>query len=114
MCPTTIMHQMSTWPYAVVPSGYYIYPLMLLRTISMMAMPISQGIISKQYGEDQQGELMGVLSGLKTITGFFGPLIYGQLLSYFASDNAWPSRNPGTSVVYASSSSGDEGLLLAR
>jgi hypothetical protein len=93
---TLISTKVSTWPYAVVPSGFYIYPLMLLRTVSMMAMPISQGIISKQYGMDKQGELMGVLSGLKTLTAFGGPLIYNTLLSYFMSDNAWPAKDPGT------------------
>ncbi|ELR21383.1 transporter, major facilitator subfamily protein [Acanthamoeba castellanii str. Neff] len=76
----------STWPYAVIPSGGYIYPLMLLRTVALMAMPISKGIISKQYGPEKQGELMGVVSGLKTITGFAGPLMYNSLFSHFSSE----------------------------
>jgi hypothetical protein len=84
--------QISTWPYAVIPSGGYIYPLMLLRTVALMAMPISKGIISKQYGPEKQGELMGVVSGLKTITGFAGPLMYNSLFSHFSSEY----DDPGT------------------
>lgn len=92
-------HQVSSWPYALVPSGFYLYPIMVFRSIAFLAMPVSKGIISKQYGMAQQGELMGVLSGLKTITAFIGPLVYNTLFTYFTTGDPWPSKDPGTTTT---------------
>lgn len=45
---------------------------------------------------EQQGELMGVLSGLKTITAFIGPLVYNNLFTYYTSGDPWPTKDPGS------------------
>lgn len=91
---------MSSWPYALVPSGFYLYPIMVFRSVAFLAMPVSKGIISKQYGMAQQGELMGVLSGLKTITAFIGPLVYNTLFTYFTTGDPWPTKDPGTTTTH--------------
>lgn len=38
-----VVHQLSSWPYALVPSGYFLYPIMLLRSTAFLAMPVSKG-----------------------------------------------------------------------
>jgi hypothetical protein len=69
---------------------------MIFRSIAFLAMPVSKGIISKQYSAAQQGELMGVLSGLKTITAFGGALVYNNLFTYYTTGDPWPTKDPGT------------------
>ncbi len=44
-----------------------------------------QGVISKQYSAEQQGEVLGVLQGIKTFATLIGPLVYNYAFSYFVS-----------------------------
>ena len=71
--------------------------LIVCRAISQTSIPIIQGFISRQYDNHSQGELLGVLSGLNTLAGFIGPLIFNNLFAYFISDSA-PVKVPG--IVY--------------
>jgi len=87
----------SGWVYPVIPAKMYyiLYPLSIFRSFALLAGPAIQGMISKHYSREKQGELMGVLSGLKTLTAFIGPLSFNNLFSFYISDNAWPFQIPG-------------------
>ena len=57
---------------------------------------------------EKQGELMGVHSGLKTITAFVGPLVYNNLFTYYTTGDPWLPRilvlpSPAPSLLSAHS-----------
>jgi len=58
-------------------------------------------MISKYYTKEQQGEVLGAVSGLRTLSGFLGPLLMGNLFSYYVSPNPWPFQIPGIGYFVA-------------
>jgi len=74
--------------------------------------PHSQGLISKQYPQERQGELFGVLTGMQQVASAVGPLIFSNLFSYYTSNGAWPSEDPDI-VFYISAVVFTASLLLA-
>ena len=63
--------------------------------------PILQSVITKQYNEKSQGEVLGVLAGLKTLADFVSPFISNNLFAYFISDQT-KIKIPGISMFVAS------------
>lgn len=59
--------------------SYLLFPLYVFRSFALISSPIVQGMISKEFPKEKQGELSGILASLKTITAFIGPLIFNNL-----------------------------------
>jgi MFS family permease len=74
--------------------------MMLLMMPSYTVSPLLQALITKEYDVHSQGELLGVLAGLKTLSAFIGPLIANNMFAYFISENA-PVKIPGISFYVA-------------
>ncbi|BDI31671.1 tetracycline resistance MFS efflux pump [Capsulimonas corticalis] len=80
--------------YALVPSGWMIYPVMLLGAIGFISGQATQGLLSRQVSEREQGALQGALASLASVTGILGPVIGSSVFAYFTSAQA-PMRLPG-------------------
>eukprot|EP01114_Cavostelium_apophysatum_P013232 TRINITY_DN3155_c0_g1_i1.p2 TRINITY_DN3155_c0_g1~~TRINITY_DN3155_c0_g1_i1.p2 ORF type:complete len:463 (+),score=89.02 TRINITY_DN3155_c0_g1_i1:192-1580(+) len=80
--------------------GWYQYLIIPFKSVGSVAMPLMQAIISRQFGQDEQGKIMNLLGALQTLMGFVGPMLFSGLYSYFTSDRA-PSYSPEV-VFYVS------------
>lgn len=80
--------------YGLSTHGWMIYVIMLIGGIGMLGGQATQGLLSRQVGEDQQGTLQGALTSLVSLTGIFTPLLATRLFSHFTSPQV-PVHIPG-------------------
>jgi DHA1 family tetracycline resistance protein-like MFS transporter len=73
---------------AVATSGWIIFAIMPLYSISGLGIPALQSLITQQVDADNQGKLQGVLSSLVSLAAVFGPLFFAYV--YFAVRPGWP------------------------
>jgi DHA1 family tetracycline resistance protein-like MFS transporter len=69
--------------YAFSTQGWMIYVIMILGGAGFLSMQATQGLLSRQVGEDQQGALQGALTSLASLTCIFGPIISTSLFAAF-------------------------------
>lgn len=86
--------------YAFSTQGWMLYAIMILGGAGFLTMQATQGLISRQVGEDQQGALQGALTSLASLTGIFGPIIATSLFASFTLPNA-PVYFPGVAFFAA-------------
>ncbi len=86
--------------YALSSQGWMIYAIMLLGGLGLLAGQATQGLLSRQVGEDEQGALQGALSSLASLTGIFGPLIGTFLFAHYTQRGA-PIFLPGAPFLLA-------------
>lgn len=69
--------------YAFSTQGWMLYVIMILGGAGFLTMQATQGLLSRQVGEDQQGALQGALTSLASLTGVFGPIVSTNLFAAF-------------------------------
>jgi len=74
--------------YAIATTAWMLYGWMVIWSLSGLAGPALQGIMSRQVGENEQGELQGALASAGSLTSIVAPLILTNLFWYFTSANA--------------------------
>ena len=87
--------------FAIAPFGWMMYPILVVFSLSGVAMPNLQAMISRDIPANQQGELQGSLISLASVAAILAPLLYTKLFSAFT---LGPSRFyfPGMPYVMAS------------
>ncbi len=80
--------------YALVTDGWMIFALAPITSLGAIAGPALQGIMSRTVGNDQQGELQGVLTSISAVGVIISPLMMTNIFSYFTQDGA-PVYLPG-------------------
>jgi DHA1 family tetracycline resistance protein-like MFS transporter len=80
--------------FALAYRGWMMIAVMLVWSISFIAGPTTQSLVSKQYGPDEQGAIQGSLTSLQSLTGVFGPIFATFVFGYFTSKAA-PVIVPG-------------------
>ena len=86
--------------YALATQGWMIYAIMIVGGLGLLAGQATQGLLSQQVGEDEQGTLQGALASLASLTGIIGPVIATGLFSYFTRAGA-PAQIPGIAFFLA-------------
>jgi DHA1 family tetracycline resistance protein-like MFS transporter len=84
--------------YAFATQGWMIYVIMVLGGVGMLGHQATQGLLSQQVGEDEQGTLQGALSSLASLMGIIGPLVATGLFSYFTRQSM-PMKIPGIAFL---------------
>lgn len=74
--------------YALVTDGWMIFALAPITSLGVIAGPALQGIMSRAAGNDQQGELQGVLTSISAVGVIISPLLMTNAFSYFTRDDA--------------------------
>jgi len=74
--------------FSIATESWMMYAFMIPFSLSGIAGPTLQGVLSKQVPLDAQGELQGGLTSLMSITTIIGPLLATQLFSYFTKEDA--------------------------
>ena len=84
--------------YALASRGWMIYAIMLIGGLGLLSGQATQGLLSRQVGEAEQGALQGALSSLASLMGIFGPLIATELFFRFTRPGA-PIFAPGVAFA---------------
>lgn len=85
--------------FGFASKGWMMYAFMLPFGLGGIAGPSLQSLISQKVGPSHQGELMGSLTSLQSITTILGPLIATSLFSYFTSAIAI-AHLPGAAFIF--------------
>ena len=87
--------------YGLAPAGWMLYFIITFGAFGGIAMPATQGLLSKAVPPNEQGMLQGGLASLTSVTNVIGPLIGTNLFGYFNSDRA-PVKIPGAAFFFGS------------
>lgn len=68
---------------ALSTSPVMIFISVLFSMLANLVYPSISSLVSKIVDEDQQGEALGALNGIKALTEGFGPLVFGMLMALF-------------------------------
>lgn len=74
--------------FAFAFKGWMIFAFTIPFTISGIAHPAIQAIISKQVSEDSQGELQGAIGSLISLTAVISPIVMTSIFSAFSHKNS--------------------------
>ncbi len=67
--------------YALATQGWMVYAILLASGIGFLAGQATQGLLSRQVREDEQGALQGALTSLASLAGIIAPLLATNLFS---------------------------------
>lgn len=99
--------------YGLAPEGWIVYPIIVFGSLSGLAVPAIQGMISRTVGNDEQGGIQGTLTALQSVAGATGPLLATSVFGYFLSERA-PAVVPGAPFFLSSALAVTAGFLAAR
>ena len=97
--------------YAFATSGWMMYFWIVPFSFGTIGGISANALLSKQVPADQQGELQGAVSSLRSITACFAPVLMTGLFSYFTAPSA-PVYFPGVSFFTAAVLTGTALLLV--
>lgn len=83
---------------AFVTNGFVVLLLTPLAALAGVITPALQGIMSQAVGDDQQGELQGVLSSITALSMILSPLLMTSVFAAFTGASA-PIYQPGAPFV---------------
>lgn len=86
--------------YGLAPEGWMVYFLIVFGSLSGIAVPAIQGMVSRSVGDNEQGVIQGSLTSLQSVAGFVGPLIATSIFGFFISENA-PVLLPGAPFFFS-------------
>lgn len=87
--------------YGLATQGWMIYAIMVLGGVGLLGGQATQGLLSQQVGENEQGTLQGALSSLMSLMGIAGPVIATTLFEHFTREGA-PVKIPGIAFFLSS------------
>jgi len=70
----------------MITNGWIALMFIPLTALGAVVTPALQGLMSQRAGDDQQGELQGVIASAKSIAMIFSPLVMTQLFWMFTND----------------------------
>ncbi|MDF1823790.1 MAG: TCR/Tet family MFS transporter [Verrucomicrobiales bacterium] len=86
--------------YGLASEGWIVYFIIVFGSLSGIAVPAIQGMVSKSVGDNEQGAIQGSLTSLQSIAGFIGPLLATSIFGFFISGKA-PFILPGASFFFS-------------
>lgn len=86
--------------YGFSTEGWMVYPIIVVGSLSGLATPAIQGMISRTVRDDEQGGIQGSLTSLQSVAGFIGPPLATGLFGYFISEKA-PVLIPGAAFFFS-------------
>lgn len=99
--------------FALATRGWMMLPVILLWSLSGVAGPTTQSLVSKQYGADEQGAVQGALASIQSLMGVVGPILATGIFGYFISSAA-PFPLPGAPFFLGAFLVAGASVLAAR
>jgi len=87
--------------YGLAPEGWMVYVLIVFGSLSGIAAPAIQGMISRSVADNEQGGIQGSLTSLQSVAGAIGPPLATGIFGYFISAKA-PAIVPGAPFFFSS------------
>ena len=87
--------------YGSVTAGWMVFVVIVFGSLSGIAGPSVQGLISRGIAPDEQGAVQGALTSLASVAGVLGPALATSLFGFFISAGA-PVRLPGAAFYFSS------------
>ncbi len=84
--------------FALASRSWMMIAVMLVWTLSFVVGPTTQSLVSRQFGNDEQGASQGALTSIQSLTGIVGPVVAAWVFGYFTSRNA-PIHLPGAAFM---------------
>lgn len=85
---------------ALAPWGWLILVFTPIAALGSIATPAIAGYMSRKAGDDQQGELQGVMGSVNALASVVAPLAMTQVFFHFTRDGA-PVQFPGAPFILA-------------
>lgn len=86
--------------YGLATQGWMVYVILVFASLSGVARPAAQGLISRNVPPNEQGAVQGALSSLESVSGIIGPPMATTLFSFFVGPTA-PVHLPGAPFFLA-------------
>lgn len=86
--------------YAFSVTGWQLYAGIVVGALSGMVYQSLQGLMSREVGPSEQGELQGTIASVSSVAQIVGPLAMTQVFAHFAAKAAVPFL-PGAPFVLA-------------
>ncbi len=86
--------------YAVLRTGWLVFPLLLVTAVQSLVMPSLSGMMSRRVPANAQGELQGFNGSIAALGAIIAPAIYNPMLAVFTGPHA-PFRFPGVAFAMA-------------
>ncbi|QQR40356.1 TCR/Tet family MFS transporter [Devosia rhizoryzae] len=83
---------------------YMLYLSILVGTVSGLAPPAINGVLSRQVPDNSQGELQGAVNAASSLATIIGPLAATQIFYHFTTEPGASSYFPGAPFLAASAS----------
>ncbi len=99
--------------YGLAPQGWMVYVLIVFGSLSGLAVPAIQGMISRTVEDNEQGGIQGSLTGLQSVAGAIGPVLATAIFGFYISERA-PAIVPGAPFFFSSGLAVMAGFLAAR
>lgn len=81
---------------------YMLYLSVMVGTVSGLAPPAINGVLSRQVPDNSQGELQGAVNAASSLATIIGPLAATQIFSYYTTTPGSPDYFPGAPFIAAS------------
>lgn len=86
--------------YALAPTGALFWIGIPVMTLWGIAGPATSGMMTRLVSADQQGQLQGAMTSVKSIAELIGPFLFTLIFAYFIGGNA-PFALPGAPFLLA-------------
>src|SRR5690606_35223767 len=93
--------------------GWMVYVIIVFGSLSGIAVPAIQGMISRTVADNEQGGIQGSLTSLQSVAGAIGPPLATGVFGYFISERA-PALLPGAPFFFSSALTVFAAILAAR
>jgi DHA1 family tetracycline resistance protein-like MFS transporter len=87
--------------YGLASEAWMVWLLIPISAVGAIVAPAMQGVMSRAAGDDQQGELQGVLASISSLSMILSPLAMTQAFYWFTRDGT-PVWLPGAPFLLAS------------
>ena len=92
---------------------YMLYLFIMVGTVSGLAPPAINGVLSRQVPDNGQGELQGAVNAASSLATIIGPLAATQIFSYYTTTPGAADYFPGAPFIAASFSVAAALLIFA-
>ncbi len=74
--------------FGLAAEPWQIYALIVFGSIGGLAGPATQGLMSREVGDDEQGWIHGALTGIASLAGIFAPVVLTGIFWFFVRPGA--------------------------
>lgn len=85
--------------YGLAPSGWMVYPIIVLGSVGGFVAPAMQGLLSRNVGDHEQGWINGMVTSISSVAGIVAPPLLTGIFGFFVSERA-PVEVPGAAFFF--------------